>query len=902
MAFSFSALKFRQGRNLLFNCSLAASAAFLLALPLHSKEPTLTAIELYDGPNGAAYVHITDALINGKIELRNCAGVPKIDKSAYGKLPKIFLAPGSALEYGRDGALQLLKDGAILCVVPSNLKFTKNGPFSPTELAAQATLQGKILSTGADANQPAPALKPGVKLVFVAAPDVELAEFLRAERAATIAFWQDYLGKFPTAPHTAGAKEALTSLLVQDGSMNLDAYRNSAAMSARDTAALKTARARAAQALGVLPSYIAASKLDEECKAELAKLITAGQNEIQAYKEALISRAPGYSHLLTAAKLASTLSEIDPHYAPALPFENDATHEINNLESKMQSADALVVAKRYDQAYAAIAPYVGFAKELPRIEAVRQAAYEFHFQRGEELSGTSDWDGAAKEYQQAADIRKTEQVASALQNAKKELEAATDKHDVELAVQQSQALASSGQVIPAYELLAALPLRQRTLVSSDMQNLAPAYVEAAAKAADEIQQAHDPIKGLQDELEMERAYGYLKQANTIGADPKLKDRQQDFADKLSDYYLTQAKKYMAKPLGSGAGLGWWYLEKALPYNASNLESVRDERVSANAAYRMRASLSVRVQFRDQTSRRDSAGFAEQLADALATGLETSGLSVVVIRPTDNPPLAPNFELIGDVVEHRPTVIPTSKPKESKYRAGEEQVPNEDWNKANRECETAKLDLQKAQSLLQAATARGKKKEIADANNQVNVAERRVEDDLARLDAIPKTLSRDLIKPYTYTEKTYDMEAAVQLQYRINDSTGAQVEPPTHISKKDTKKYVMLEDVKPEDTEGVKKEGTIPDEIQFETDVENVARDELLKKVRESVAKFPDKIFDRAQRLAASGDNDGAGESYILYLNSSAADGNPKREQAEKFLRDQFNIKRAASAGATAAGN
>lgn len=901
MAFSFSALTCRQRHNLLCNLALAAFVAFIFDLPLQPKEAILTAIELYDGPNGPAYVHITDVLINGKIELRNCAGVPKIDKSSYGKLPKILLGPGSTLEYGRDGALQLLKDGAILCVVPSNLKFAKSGPSSPSELAAEATLQGKILSTGADANQAAPPLKPGVKLVFVAAPDVELAEFLRAERASTIAFWQDYIGKFPTAPHIARAKEALTSLLVQDGSKSLDTYRNSAASSARDNAALKTARARAAQALSVLPNYVAASKLDDECKAELAKLITAGQNEIQAYKEALISRAPGYSHLVAAAKLASALTEIDPHYAPALPLENDATHETNNLESKMQSADSLAAAKRYDEAYAAIAAYMGFAKELPRIEAVAQAAYEFHFKRGDELAATSDWDGASKEYQKAADIRKTEQVTSALQNAKTQLEAATDKQAVELAVQQSQALASSGQVIQAYELLAALPVRQRALVSSDIQNLAPGYVEAASKVADEIQQAHDPIKGLQDELEMERAFGYLKEANTIGADPKLKDRQQDFADKLSAYYLFQAKKYMAKPLGTGAGLGWWYLEKALPYNASNLEAVRDERVSANAAYRMRSSLSVRVQFRDQTSRRDSAGFADQLADALATGLETSGLSVVVIRPGDNPPLTPNFELIGDVVEHRPTVVPTSKPKESKYRAGEEQVPNEDWNKANREYETAKLDLQKAQSLLQAATARGKKKEIADANDQASVAQKRVEDDLARLDAIPKTLSRDLIKPYTYTEKTYDMQAAVQLQFRINDSTGTVVEPGTLISRKGAKQYVVLEDVKPEDTQGVKKEGTIPDEIQFLTDVENIARDELLKKVRESVAKFPDKIFEKAQRLAASGDNDGAGESYILYLNSTAADGNPKREQAEKFLRDQFNIKRSVSAGATVAG-
>lgn len=901
MAFSFSAPASRQRRTFFVNLLLAASLAVSLNLSLQSKEATLTAIELYDGPSGPAYVHVTDVLINGKIELRNCAGASKIDKSGYGKLPKILLAPGNSLEFTSDGTLQLLKDGAVLCVVPSGLKFTKNGPAAVAELAAQATLQGKILSTGADSNQPAPPLKPGVKLVFVASPNVELAEFLRAERASTVPLWQDYIGKFPTAPHTATAKEALTSLLVQDGSKNLASYRNAPA-SARDYAALKAARARAAQAQGVIPTYVAASKLDDDCKSELGKLISAGQNEIQAYKEALISRAPGYSHLVTAGKLAAALTEIDPHYAPALPLVNDATHETNNLESKMQSAESLAAAKRYDEAYAAVAAYTGFAKELPRIEAIVQTAYDFHFKRGEELAGTSDWEGATNEYQKAADIRATEQATSALKNAKNELEAATDKHAAELAQQQSQTLASSGQIIQAYEVLASLPLRQKNLVSGDMERLGPAYVDAAAQAANEIQQAHDPIKGLQDELEMERAYGYLKQANEIGADPKLRDRQQDFADKLSDYYLTQAKKYMDKPLGTGAGLGWSYLEKALPYNASNLEAVRDERVRANAAYRMRSSLSVRVQFRDQTSRRDSAGFADQLADALATGLETSGLPVVVIRPGDNPALAPNFELIGDVVDHRPTVTPTSKPKESKYRAGEEQVPNEDWNKANREYEAAKLDLQKAQSILQASTARGKKKEIADANDQVNVAQKKVEDDLARLDAIPKTLARDIIKPYTYTEKTYDMVAAVQLQYRVNDSSGNVVEAPTHIAKKDTKRYVVLEDVKPEDTEGVKKEGTIPDEIQFLTDVENVARDELLKKVRESVAQFPDKIFERARRLADSGDTDGAGESFILYLNSTPADANLKREQAEKFLHDQFNIKRTLSTRATAAGN
>lgn len=123
-----------------------------------------------------------------------------------------------------------------------------------------------------------------------------------------------------------------------------------------------------------------------------------------------------------------------------------------------------------------------------------------------------------------------------------------------------------------------------------------------------------------------------------------------------------------------------------------------------------------------------------------------------------------------------------------------------------------------------------------------------------------------------------------------------MESPVPISKELSQKYVVLENVKPEDTEGVKAQGTIPDEIQFLTDVENIARDLLLKAVRESVAKFPEKILEQARKRTESGDLDGAAESYILYLNATSAEPNPKREQAERFLREQYNIRRTLSSG------
>jgi len=66
-----------------------------------------------------------------------------------------------------------------------------------------------------------------------------------------------------------------------------------------------------------------------------------------------------------------------------------------------------------------------------------------------------------------------------------------------------------------------------------------------------------------------------------------------------------------------------------------------------------------------------------------------------------------------------------------------------------------------------------------------------------------------------------------------------------------------------------------------------------------------KLRQRAAKAAAleikplrpeSGDLDGAWESYILYLNSTPAEKDSKREQAERFLREQYNMRRTLSTG------
>src|SRR5438552_2997050 len=144
-----------------------------------AKEQVLTAIELYDGSKGAAYLQLTNVLVNGKTELRACAGPSqKIDRSAYAKLPKVDLAGATSLKRTSDGSMVLERGGTSQCVVPANLKLEKDEALTPGQLADRSDVQATILSASSTSTGSfLPPFKPGVELRFVAAPDVELAEY-----------------------------------------------------------------------------------------------------------------------------------------------------------------------------------------------------------------------------------------------------------------------------------------------------------------------------------------------------------------------------------------------------------------------------------------------------------------------------------------------------------------------------------------------------------------------------------------------------------------------------------------------------------------------------------------------------------------------------------------------------
>lgn len=850
-----------------------------------AKEPPLNAIVLYDSEKGTAYEQVSDLLINGKIELRICSPGQPIDKSAYGRLPKTTLAGATSLERTADGVLILTKDSGPSCVVPANVKFDHDASFTASELAEKAVLQGSTAS-----GQSPPALKPGVKLVFVAAPDTELAEYLRAERNGTIVGWQDFLARYPDSTYTTKAKPSLASLLAKDGEDHLAAYKRSLSGDSPSFADLNTAKSRADQGINLVPNDASSTNLRDRTLAELTALNDRAQKELAAYKDALSGHKSGYRHLVAAQKLAGQILSIDPQFGPANNSQKSILDEVQRYESSLHKADALTKSQRPDEGLAAILPYLAFAPEDPRVAAIVQTAYSYHLDRGRQAQSSGDWQKAVEEFDRAGQISATKEAEGLLQQAQAGLRDFQNRAAADKAIAQSEEYERQKQNIDAYEVLADLPSGPRAFVTMRLQELAPAYISSASQRAKELQQAHTPIKGKVDEQGAQEAYEYLKRASGLSEDDKnLKLRLELLGETISDYYLQQARKYLDKPLGSGVGLAWLYLDLAQQYKP-NREDVQDERVKSAALYQMRSKLSIRVVFRDQTSRRDSPLFAEQLSDAIATGLETSGLPVKVIRSTDTTAAEPNFQLIGDVLQHRTVVNPTVESAQSKYRAGERELANEEWTKANREDEAAVLELQNAQRALDAAQTRNKKKEIADATAAVTTAQAKVQDTHQKLDAIQKTTLNDIIKEYTYTKKTIDLNAIVELAFRLVDANGNVLDSAPPIQRTTHKVFTVLENVKPEDTEGVRPQGAPPNELQFLTDIEIEGRDTLIQAVREKVVGLPKKILEQARKKAADGDLEGAAESYILFLNSSSDTMKTDREEARRFLQEQFNVR------------
>jgi hypothetical protein len=228
--------------------------------------------------------------------------------------------------------------------------------------------------------------------------------------------------------------------------------------------------------------------------------------------------------------------------------------------------------------------------------------------------------------------------------------------------------------------------------------------------------------------------------------------------------------------------------------------------------------------------------------------------------------------------------------QSKYRAGTHEMRNLAWLQAKSDYESAQQQLAAAQHALADAQAQRKKKEIVAAANVALLEAQKHADELRnKLETTDRNRVEAIVEPYHYTKKTIDLSASIELTFRINDRSSNVIGQPINVHRNNHKTTVVLQDVKPEDTEGITNKSVEPDEAQFLTDLEMEARNVLVKAVREQASELPADVLQQARTHAQRGDPDDAAEEYIMYLNSTPGTSSPERDEAAKFLQDRFNL-------------
>jgi hypothetical protein len=881
-------------------CSIPVVLLSLVLAPvtIYAKEASLTAVVLFDGPKGAGYVQITDAELNGKIEVRSCYGVSKLDKNIYNGLPRASLTGASSLRRGADGVLMLTANGRAVCVVPSNLKFEHNVELTPAEAAEQAVIRGTPVSSS-PRDAVIPAFKAGVQMLFIAAPEVELAEFLRAQRANTLRDWQDFLTRYPSSSRREFVQNAIAGFHQLAAEAAFAQYQSTSSAKPQDFAMLRQSYLEAEAASDSSPGFKPTAQFMDSFGRELDNLARTDQMRLQAYRKALQDHTPGYSQLSAAKQHVERLLDVRPDYAPLLSLHHEIAAEQRKLETTVVNAQVLVAEGRYDQAFSSLGPYAAFAHEMARVDGVINAAFKYHYENGQKLAAHQEWEKAGLEFSKAATIRPDRKEAqAAADNASTQLETQRDQEAANAAVLQSDEYAQKHQIVEAYNVLADLPEKQRALVTSQMAALSHDYLGAAVRQAQKLQQSHVPIKNTTDESAALEAYVLCDRSSSLSDDPAISVKRDFLSDKISDYYLDLANRYLQKPNGSGAGLGFLYLKQAVRYGITNADNLKAERARYEPIYERRAQLSVGIVFGDQTSRRDSHGFADQLADAITSGLDSSGMPISVVR---NPSgiedtLQPNFMLVGQVLEHRVVKNESLEAPESKYRAGTHETKSPAWLQTESDYESAQKQLSSAQQALDDAQAQHRKKQVvADAAGAVDRAQRSVDDLRHKLDATEQSRVAIVIQSYHYAKRTIDLTASAEIQFQFRDWAGHFVGESADVRKDKHSTTVVVQDVKAEDTEGITNQGVEPDGAELLTDLEIDARNSLVAAARQKAAELPAGVLQAARALAQKGDADGAGELYVLYLNSTPPGVSADRDEAVKFLHQQFNL--AVSAGA-----
>ncbi|HUR36371.1 MAG TPA: hypothetical protein VM009_01050 [Terriglobales bacterium] len=865
-----------------------------------AKDRPLIGVILFQGETGPAYAQVQGIQLNGKSEVYVCSGTAPLTNDTYKKQPKTQLSLATALERGADGVLTMTTAGGTNCVVPTNLKLEKNKSYTPSDLVDMAQVMGALISASSNAQGGGfpVQIKKGTKIVFVASPDVENAEYLRADRAQTILLWQDYVKQYPSGPHLAQARSGLAALFIKQAETELAAYHKSSSANQPEYARLNQARLQVEESKRALSTFARADFVQGQINEQVQNIVDLGNAELEQYKRALTEKRAGYEHLKNAKTHLDHARIADASFAPLGKSEAEYNAQSQKLERAMAQAESLAGAQRFDEAHAAIVPYLSFAEELPRVQAVIDATFKSHRGKADALLADGKMAESIAEFKKALDYKKDGATADLLKKTEVELNLQNNKEAAAQAVETSKALAAQKKFVEAYETLSGLPEAQRAFVGAEMEALQKDYVKDLIVRSDSLTKLHLPIRGRADEDAARQAFDYLTKATSLESEEGTRIKLDLVSDAISDYYQKQAQRLLDKPRGSGLGLGWLLVREGQRYKP-DLEGLKDQISKYSPDYDTKGKLSVAIYFRDQTSRRDSLGFADQLADTVASGLETSGLTGIktLTRKDRNAmdadvttgTILSNLQLVGDIIRHQVDKKQDVQRLQSRYRAGHREVKAPEWIEMSTKIAAAERDYERDREAFNAAIAKMNKRQQAATAKELDAKAAAVEALKQKLITIPETQLQTITETYTYTKRTINYVSTVEVALRLVDPAVEESKMTDTIKIELPKSVTILENVKSEDVDGIIADGEPLDEIQLMAEAETQAKAMMVKKLIDWVRDAPPKFLKEARARSSNNDFEAAAERYIVFLNSTPMKTTAERQEAQAFLRSNFNV-------------
>ncbi len=868
---------------------------------LQSADQRLTAVVLYEGSRGPAYAVVSDLTLNEKREVYVCDGFPTLDKDQYRRLPKVPLMEAGSLRRAPGGSLVMATARGDQCVVPLNLKLEGKAPYQLAGLVERTLLKGTLVGRSSNSDAVLPAFRAVTEIHFTAAWDSDLAEFLRSRSVQSVALWKDYVRQFGQGPRGAEARRSLAKLLSGDAEREMAVFRESSRTAAKPSyEPLRRSLALAQEALQIHPGSGEAAALRDQIHKQLGGMLASARLSVEAFRKSLAEQTPGYTRLQEALSRLEDVRSIDPMFAGAEAVFVEARELAASLEQAVSSAEALGASRRFDEAYRAIARYRQYSGEFPRIENIVQRAFQFRRDKARALVESSQWEAAAQELRAALAYKQDAETTRTLATVESELAKARDRERAEEALELSQRFAGQRKFIEAYDTLAGLTDNQRAYIGDQLSALQPSYRQDLLARAQQLVRLHLPIRGVADQQGARQAYEYLRVASELEEEDVVQVRMDVLGERISQDYLERAKELFAKPRGSGAGLGWHLLLEAQRFQP-DAAAVRDLLIQYAPIYETRGKLSVGIQLRDLTSRRDSLGFADQLADTVAAGLEASGLPGIKIAGRSNQPAAggelrqdANFLLLGDILQHQLLRKVDVQGVASRYRASQREIKNPAWVQANNQVQELERSYQVAREVHQSRIGAMNRREAEASQSNVEQLRTRAEAARGQMQRLDENLLQDVILPYNYTKRTIMLTATVEIAFRLAEPSAAVSQPPQTVRAQVPKQFILQEDVSPHDVEGVVAKGSLPDENQLLAEAERDTQAQLMAKLVEQMRQAPAGLLAEARRLVAAGDLPGAAEKYIQYVNSTEPRETPERNEALGYLQKEFGL---ASAGA-----